>query len=109
MEKGLAKAVWHPIARAMPVEMEAQSEEQVEQALGLPILILMLDNFSVPQVRKVLPRIRQRRPDLQVEVSGGVTISNVRAYAKTGVDRISVGAITHSAPALNFSLDIEPA
>lgn len=68
---------------------------------------IMLDNFSVGEVRRSVERLKER--DVTLEVSGGVTLENVLEYAATGVDRISVGSITHTAPSLDLSmLFVEP-
>ena len=64
----------------------------------------MLDNMSVDEIREAV-KLNNRRKEL--EVSGGVNLDNIREIAETGVDYISIGAITHSAPAADFSLEIE--
>ncbi|MHC4607263.1 MAG: carboxylating nicotinate-nucleotide diphosphorylase, partial [Planctomycetota bacterium] len=64
------------------------------------------DNFFPAALRKAVQYLRRKRPRLVIEASGGITLRTVGAIARTGVDRISVGALTHSAPALDFSLDI---
>jgi nicotinate-nucleotide pyrophosphorylase (carboxylating) len=93
------------------VEVEVDSLEFLEKILGSPFDRVMLDNFSPAQVDTALRIIaghRRRHPDmkLEVEVSGGVTPKNVAQYAKNGVDFISIGALTHSAPALSMSLEV---
>ena len=72
---------------------------------------ILLDNWRVPDVRKAVRVVRQLVPRSPfrvplLEVSGGVTLANVRAIAKTGVDRISIGRLTHSAPSLDCSLQV---
>ena len=71
--------------------------------------VVMLDNFTVAEVRDAVAAIRARGGDRRVELeaSGGVDLESVRAFAETGVDRISVGALTHSPPALDISLLFE--
>jgi nicotinate-nucleotide pyrophosphorylase (carboxylating) len=66
----------------------------------------MLDNMSFAKLKKSIQIIR-KFPQVLIEVSGGVTLKNVRKIARLGVDRISVGAITHSAPALDVRLEVE--
>ncbi|MCX7930081.1 MAG: carboxylating nicotinate-nucleotide diphosphorylase [Chlorobi bacterium] len=86
------------------IEVEVQSLDQLERALAAGGFDrIMLDNFSIEQLRIAVKRIAGR---YQVEASGGVTLDTVRAIAETGVNFISVGALTHSAPALDISMDI---
>jgi nicotinate-nucleotide pyrophosphorylase (carboxylating) len=90
------------------VEVEADTLAQVEQLLTVVgIDVLLLDNFSLEDVRAAVA-LRDGlnlQGKVQIEVSGGVTLETVRAIAETGVERISVGAITHSAPALDLTLE----
>ncbi len=95
-----ARASKSPLHR---VEVEVQSLEQLDRLLENPPDIIMLDNFSLGEIEVALDRIDGR---CEVEISGGVTLETVGAYAATGVDYISVGRLTHSAPALDLSLDI---
>ncbi|MCX7599469.1 MAG: carboxylating nicotinate-nucleotide diphosphorylase [Armatimonadetes bacterium] len=90
----------HPGLR---VEVEAQTFEQIEEALEAGADIIMLDNFPPEQVAEAVRRIRGRA---KTEASGGITLENVGAYAEAGVDFVSVGALTHSAPALDLSLEL---
>lgn len=83
------------------IEVEASSIEQVKEALTSNIDRVMLDNMSFSQIRKCVNLIDGR---LETEVSGNVTLDSVREIAETGVDYISVGALTHSAKALDMSL-----
>jgi nicotinate-nucleotide pyrophosphorylase (carboxylating) len=88
----------------VPVEVEVDALDQLEAALaGRPEWIL-LDNMGVDDMREAVKRIAGRA---KVEASGGVTLATVRAIAETGVDAISVGALTHSARALDISLELE--
>jgi nicotinate-nucleotide pyrophosphorylase (carboxylating) len=90
------------------VEVEADTPAQVEQLLTVVgIDVILLDNFAVEDIRTVVALRDERnlRGKVQLEVSGGVTLDTVRAIAETGVERISVGAITHSAPALDLTLE----
>ncbi len=93
---------------ALPVEVEVESWEQFEQALAARPDIIMLDNMNVAWIRRAVRRRQQAAPQVQLEASGGVTLATVREIARTGVERISVGALTHSAPALDIALDYNP-
>ena len=86
--------------------VEVETLEQIDQALDGGADVLLLDNMSPPLVREAVGLVKGRA---QTEVSGGITIENVREYAATGVDSISIGALTHSAPAVDISLDVLPA
>ena len=88
------------------IEVEAQSRAHALAFAELDLDVLMLDNMSVTAMRRLVRDLRAIRPKLLIEASGGVTLKTVRAIAKTGVDWISVGALTHSAPAADFSLDL---
>jgi nicotinate-nucleotide pyrophosphorylase (carboxylating) len=85
------------------VEVEVQSMEQLERLLQNPPDVVMLDNFDLEMTRIAIAKIQGR---CEVEVSGGMDLEKTRAVAALGVDYISVGKLTHSAPALNLSLDI---
>ena len=88
------------------VEIEADTLDQVRMLCGLRgIDIVLLDNMTDDEMREAL-RIRGERPIL-LEASGGVNLQTVRAIAETGIDRISVGALTHSARAADFSMEIK--
>jgi nicotinate-nucleotide pyrophosphorylase (carboxylating) len=95
-----ARAAAHPL---LTIEVEAQTLEQVGEAAAAGAEIIMLDNMSVQRVREALILIAGQS---RTEVSGRVTLETVRAYAEAGVDYISVGALTHSATALDLSLEI---
>lgn len=88
------------------VQVEADTFEQLEEALAAEVDIVLLDNMPAGEVaRCVIRRGSATRPLL--EVSGGVNLQNVNDYAGSGVDLISVGAITHSAPVLDIGLDVK--
>jgi len=87
------------------VEVEVDSLEQLDRALLTDVHAILLDNMSLDQMRDAVDRRNAVSPGITLEASGGITLSNVRAVAETGVDRISVGALTHSAPALDIALD----
>ncbi|HJY85768.1 MAG TPA: carboxylating nicotinate-nucleotide diphosphorylase [Candidatus Acidoferrales bacterium] len=90
------------------VEIEVRNEAELREALGAGADAVLLDNVSPAEAARLVTLVRQERPSCVVEVSGGVTLSTVRAYAEAGVDFISVGALTHSAPAADLSLLVEP-
>jgi nicotinate-nucleotide pyrophosphorylase (carboxylating) len=91
--------------REMPIEIEAQSLAQVDEALAAGADIILLDNLSLDDVREAVRRIAGRA---QVEISGGVTLERIPELGSTGADYVSVGALTHSAPAADLSFELEP-
>jgi len=108
---GVAKAIH--VARAaqpqMPLEIECRNMDEVAYALGAGADRLLLDNMTPTELREAVAlRDRERGADRPpLEASGGVTLETVREIAETGVDYISVGALTHSAPTLDFSMLLE--
>jgi nicotinate-nucleotide pyrophosphorylase (carboxylating) len=108
----LAGGVADAVSRAraarpgLMIEIEAQTLEQVDQALGAGVDVLLVDNLSPEDVSEAVRRSRGRA---KVEISGGVTLDRLSALAATGADFVSVGALTHSAPAADISFEIEPA
>lgn len=86
------------------VEVEVSTLAALDEALAAGAEVLLLDNVAPQQAREMVERAAGRA---LIEVSGGVRLSTVRAYAEAGVDRISAGALTHSAPAVDLSLEIE--
>ncbi len=95
----------HPAAAGLPVEVEVDTLDQLDQALACRPDIVLLDNMTPAQLREAVRRRDAAAPGVLLEASGGVNLSTVRGIAETGVDRISVGALTHSAPALDIGLD----
>jgi len=85
------------------IEVEADRLSQLRQAIEAGADIVLLDNMSIATMRKAVQWTRKRA---KLEASGGISLQNVRRVAKTGVDFISVGALTHSAPALDLSLEV---
>ncbi len=92
--------------RDMPTEVEAQSLEQVDEALAAGADIVLLDNLSTEEIIEAVRRCRGRA---KTEISGGVTLQRMRELASTGADYVSVGGLTHSAPAADLSFELEPA
>ncbi len=106
-EMGLKDVIQLALARAshtIKVEVEVESMDQVKEALEAGAHIIMLDNMSVPEMAAAMKVIGDQAI---VEASGGITYDTVRAVAETGVDLISIGALTHSVEALDISLDLE--
>ena len=93
------------LSRHFRICVEVEALEHIDQALDGGADVLLLDNMSPSLVRVAVDLIKGRA---RTEVSGGVTLENVREYAATGVDSISIGALTHSAPAVDISLDVLP-
>jgi nicotinate-nucleotide pyrophosphorylase (carboxylating) len=91
------------------VVVEVDTLAQLEEAIEAGAEGILLDNFQVRDMVEAVKRVRDRRPQTVIEVSGGVTLDRVREIAKAGVDVISVGALTHSARAINYSCEIRPA
>ena len=91
-----------------PIEIEVRTLEEMQQAIDHGAEAILLDNMSVDDVRKaveICSRLPRRMP---LEASGGINLENVRSYAETGVDFISVGALTHSSAAVDMSLRVTP-
>lgn len=92
-----------------PVEIEVRSLEELDQVLERGAESILLDNMTPDQVRQAVERVKSSGRNVPLEASGGMVLENVRQYAETGVNFISVGALTHSAPAVDLSLRIQPA
>jgi nicotinate-nucleotide pyrophosphorylase (carboxylating) len=102
---GRAKAVKGHLT---PVEVEVDSLDQLAEAIPFHPDVIMLDNFTLDDLRRAVALTRAGAgASIRLEASGGVSLQTVRAIAETGVDAISVGALTHSAPALDIGLDAE--
>jgi nicotinate-nucleotide pyrophosphorylase (carboxylating) len=89
-----------------PIEVEVRSLAELEEALASGGEAILLDNMAVADVKAAVERCSKAERRIPLECSGGINLENVRAYAETGVDFISVGALTHSAPAVDMSLRI---
>jgi nicotinate-nucleotide pyrophosphorylase (carboxylating) len=100
---GVSAAVNRARKAGMPVEVEVDTLAQLDEALAVGAEIVLLDNMSLEEMRRAVEITRGRA---RLEASGGMTLEGAVAAAKAGVDRISVGALTHSAPALDLSLEV---
>ncbi|MCH5583464.1 carboxylating nicotinate-nucleotide diphosphorylase [Shimazuella sp. AN120528] len=96
------KKVHKRVGHMVQIEVEADTLEQVQEALSLPIHALLLDNMDVETLRKAVKMIDGK---VWTEASGGITPDTIRSIAETGVNAVSVGYLTHSATALDISLD----
>jgi nicotinate-nucleotide pyrophosphorylase (carboxylating) len=106
----LADVIRDARANAKPgitLEVEVETLEQLDQALECRPDVVLLDNMAPDLLREAVRRRNAMAMQVKLEASGGVTLDNVRAIAETGVDRISVGVLTHSAPALDIALDYD--
>ena len=92
-----------------PIEVEVRNLQELEQALAHGAETVLLDNMAVEDVKKAVERCAHAERRIPVECSGGIGLENVRTYAETGVDFISVGALTHSTFATDMSLRVVPA
>ena len=98
-----AVAVARQYSGSMPVQAEVESLEQAREAFEAGAASLLLDNMAPRAMQQVVQEMGSR---IQLEASGGITLSSIKAVAATGVHRISVGALTHSAPSLDLSLEV---
>jgi nicotinate-nucleotide pyrophosphorylase (carboxylating) len=106
---GLRAALTHALERrpkGQRVQIEVRSMRELNEALELGAEAVLLDNMSPAQVKECVDRVRQEKGWIPVEASGGIVLENIRAYAETDVDFISVGALTHSAKAADISMTI---
>jgi nicotinate-nucleotide pyrophosphorylase (carboxylating) len=90
------------------VAVEVDDMQQLDEALEAGAEVILLDNFQLRDITEAVKRIRERAPKTVIEVSGGVSLDRIRDIGKTGVDVISIGALTHSARAIDFSCEIRP-
>ena len=94
--------------QGLRVEVEVETMGDLEEALEAGAEIILLDNFATRDIAEAVKRVRDQTPRTLLEVSGGVTLDRMRELAKTGVDIISVGALTHSARAVDLSMEARP-
>jgi nicotinate-nucleotide pyrophosphorylase (carboxylating) len=100
---GVRAAIERARRAGLPVEVEVETQAQLDEALAAGAEIVLLDNMSIDDMRRAVEINRGRA---KLEASGGMTLEGAVAAAQAGVDRISVGALTHSAPALDLSLEV---
>jgi nicotinate-nucleotide pyrophosphorylase (carboxylating) len=106
---GLAKVLARALESRKPgqrVQIEVRNARELEEALAGGAEAILLDNMSPAQVKQSVERVKQENRWIPTEASGGIVLDNIRAYAETGVDFISVGALTHSARAADISMTI---
>jgi nicotinate-nucleotide pyrophosphorylase (carboxylating) len=89
----------------VPIEVEVQTLAELDEALAAAVESVLVDNMSTDDIREAVLRTRRRAT---IEISGGVTLERIPELAATGADYVSVGALTHSAPAVDISFEIEP-
>ena len=92
---------------SLPIQIEVRNEQELREALEAGAEAVLLDNMTPEAARRCVKQARTFRRDCVVEISGGITIENARAYAETGADFLSSGALTHSAPAVDLSLLVD--
>src|SRR5712691_5290596 len=90
-----------------PVQIEVRNEAELREALSCGAEAILLDNQTPAEAARLVSMARRLRPDCVIEISGGITLSNARAYAEAGADFLSSGALTHSAPAADLTLLVE--
>jgi len=101
LEKALKSGVSYANSHNLKIEVEVTNFEELETALAYRVDYVMLDHFSLPDIKKA---VKMNKTDCKLEASGNVTLDSVRDIALTGVDFISIGALTHSVPSFDFSL-----
>lgn len=93
-------------ARGLPVEVEVETLDELDEALMAGAPRVLLDNFTTYDIREAVKRVNGRA---EIEISGGVTLDRIPELATTGAQYVSIGALTHSAPAADLSFELEPA
>jgi nicotinate-nucleotide pyrophosphorylase (carboxylating) len=96
------------VSHLLKIEVEVASQSQLKEAIDSRADVIMLDNMSLDEIRQSVRLIREQAPSVTVEVSGNVSLETIRPVAECGVDLISVGAITHSATAVDISMKLTP-
>ena len=102
--QAVAKARLQNLDKRVPIFVETENLDEVRDALAEGPDRIMLDNMDAATMRKAVETIRASNPTIEIEATGGYTLKTVRDAAETGVDLISIGALTHSAPALDMSM-----
>jgi nicotinate-nucleotide pyrophosphorylase (carboxylating) len=107
---GIGPAVEHAresVGHLHKIEIEVSNEKDLREAVTSGADILLLDNLSPEETARMVNLARELAPQIALESSGGITLENVRAYAEAGVNLISIGALTHSARAMDISFKIQ--
>lgn len=104
---GISKAINLARKKFNKVEVEVKSLKEAREAATNKATRIMLDNMTVPEIKKAVRLIRGIDRRIEIEVSGGVGLKNIAKIARTGADFISIGSLTHSAPALDISLKVK--
>jgi nicotinate-nucleotide pyrophosphorylase (carboxylating) len=92
----------------MKIEVEVGSQSQLREAIAARADVIMLGDMIAEEIKESVKLIREKAPETIIEVSGAVSLENVRQFAECGVDLISVGQITHSATSVDISLKTRP-
>ncbi len=90
------------------IEVEVKTIDELREALGLGVNRVMLDNMNLEQIDQAIDLVRNFKKKTEIEVSGGVNINNIANYAELDIDFISIGALTHSAPAIDIAMKMKP-
>jgi nicotinate-nucleotide pyrophosphorylase (carboxylating) len=98
----------HSVSHLLKIEVEVANQSQLKEAMAARADIIMLDNMSLDEIKQSVQVIREQAPSVIIEVSGNVSLETIRQVAECGVDLISVGAITHSATAVDISMKMTP-
>jgi len=106
--KAIEKALRRSLGKGYPVEIEVTSIEEAEVAVKNGAEIVMLDNLKGKELLETVKRVKEINPRVIVEVSGGINLENLEEFILPGVNWISMGILTHSAPSLDFSLNVFP-
>ncbi|MEK7703238.1 MAG: carboxylating nicotinate-nucleotide diphosphorylase [Nitrospirota bacterium] len=94
------------LSHPLKIEVEVKNMQEVKEAIESGADIIMLDNMTIPEIKRAVSLIRKKNKTIPIEASGGINLTNVAEVAKCGVDMISIGSLTHSAPAVDISLEI---
>ena len=106
--KDIARLVKEKKPKGMKTDIEVRNLKEFQEVLEIPPDIIMLDNMDISRIKKAVAMrdAQPSRKNVKIEVSGGVRLSNIKAIARAGVDMISIGALTHSAKAVDMSLEV---
>ncbi len=90
------------------IEVEVKTMDELKEAISLGVSRVMLDNMNLEQIKKAIEIVRRAEERIEIEISGGVNLENIINYAEMDIDCISIGALTHSAPAIDIALKMKP-